>query len=607
MLFVALLFGFLLVTSALAAPVGGVKAQALAASYYTSYAGSESSTFGSPRAVASVGTRTNTPTSTPTPTSTGPTSTQTNSRTTTNTSTATSTGTPTTIPTPLPTCGPGSDYVIFPSSGATIVPGDALIVGSRCDDCVSAVFLPFTYTLYGASYDIAFASSNGNLQFNSGDPEYSNTCLPNPSFNNVILPHWDDLMTNQTPDQGIYTSVTGIAPNRIFNIEWRACLYAGGVCGGDISFEIRLYEGQERFDLVYGTVAGNGSGATVGVQRGTGSSFTQYSCDTATLNPGLQLTFRPYGCGEPTVTTTPTATITRTTTSTPTTSPTNTVTSTNTSIPTITRTNTPASPTHTFTTTPTPTTTGTPTRTFTPGPEPTNTSTATITFTPTQTGTPTPPGTPSATATFTVTFTNTPTQPSSTPTRTSTVTTTRTSTPTNTPILPTATPTRKPASTRTVDGHVTWEGREGQPDPSQVLPISLTLSLGSTDTDYPTRSTDASGYFTAPVTGLVNGVYAWRVKGPQYLANAGAFALTDAPSTHIEMGLMRVGDANNDNVINSLDFVIMRNSFGRAIGDPGYDERADFDGDQVVNITDFTLMKRNFGMSGAPPISIWEP
>jgi hypothetical protein len=68
------------------------------------------------------------------------------------------------------------------------------------------------------------------------------------------------------------------------------------------------------------------------------------------------------------------------------------------------------------------------------------------------------------------------------------------------------------------------------------------------------------------------------------------------------MGLMRAGDCDNNNVANAADFPIMKNSFGRAFGDPGYDDRADLTGDLVVNVTDFNFLRNNFGLGGAPPI-----
>src|SRR5439155_9828316 len=129
------------------------------------------------------------------------------------------------------------------------------------------------------------------------------------------------------------------------------------------------------------------------------------------------------------------------------------------------------------------------------------------------------------------------------------------------------------------------------------------LTTGGPYYDYPFQNTDARGQFTVSVAGLPNGTYNWRAKGPQFLANVGTFTLAGAPSTFVEMGLMRTGDANGDNVVTVSDFNIMRGTFGRTCGDVGYDSRADFTGDCVVNIADFNLLRRNFGTSGATPLS----
>jgi hypothetical protein len=135
----------------------------------------------------------------------------------------------------------------------------------------------------------------------------------------------------------------------------------------------------------------------------------------------------------------------------------------------------------------------------------------------------------------------------------------------------------------------------------------LTLKSLTSEVNYSGLTTDASGYFTVPVNTLLPGMYDWRVKGPKYLANAGLVALMGLPQTNQEMGLMRAGDCNNDNVVNATDFNILRNSFGKAVGDPGYDARADLNGDQVVNASDFSLLRNNFGFAGAPPLAPGQP
>ena len=151
-------------------------------------------------------------------------------------------------------------------------------------------------------------------------------------------------------------------------------------------------------------------------------------------------------------------------------------------------------------------------------------------------------------------------------------------------------------------GHVNWQGRPAQPNALQQLPITLTLKSGTTEVNHTGLTTDASGFFTVPVGSLPNGSYNWRVKGAKHLANSGAVSLTGAPQVNQEMGLMRAGDCNNDNVVGAADFNILRASFGFTLGDPNYDARADFTGDNVVNATDFNLLRTNFGTGGAPPI-----
>src|SRR5207253_10116394 len=151
-------------------------------------------------------------------------------------------------------------------------------------------------------------------------------------------------------------------------------------------------------------------------------------------------------------------------------------------------------------------------------------------------------------------------------------------------------------------GHLTWQGPPAQPSSRQALPISMTLYLqsGGTPIEFSGMSTEPSGVFTVTAD-VTSGNYYWRTKGPKYLATSGSVALARGLTTNVEMGLMRAGDCNDDNKVTAIDFNILRISFGRSLGDPGYDDRADFTGDEVVNAADFNLLKRNFGLFGPPP------
>jgi hypothetical protein len=186
-------------------------------------------------------------------------------------------------------------YAITQTTGGAIVPGTA-DTGNHCDDCTTLITLPFPFRLYDQTFTQARVSSNGNLQFVGNRADFDSTCLPNNAFSYTIFAFWDDLYTaDAAGGQGIFTSVSGVAPNRIFNVEWRTkfCCSNGPPI---FDFEIRLYENSTRFDIVYGQVGGSTNFATIGVQRtGTagGACFTQFACHQfGSVFPGLVLTFR---------------------------------------------------------------------------------------------------------------------------------------------------------------------------------------------------------------------------------------------------------------------------------------------------------------------------
>ena len=140
--------------------------------------------------------------------------------------------------------------------GGSIVPG-TMDIGNHGDDTVTTIALPFPYSFYDQTFTSVNLSSNGNAQFMTNDTAFTNNCLPWTAHNYTIFPYWDDLYLVNS-GFGIFTSVSGTAPNRIFNIEWRAQYFPGS---GSAGFELRLYEGQCRFDVIYGTVSNGNTSA----------------------------------------------------------------------------------------------------------------------------------------------------------------------------------------------------------------------------------------------------------------------------------------------------------------------------------------------------------
>src|SRR4029077_15684291 len=256
------------------------------------------------------GTPTPTPTASPSPTATA---TASPTPTSTATATATATFTPTPTPTATSTPTPCIGTYVFSQIGGSIVPGTT-DTGNHGDDQMVTVPLPFSYTLYDQTFTSVNLSSNGNAQFVTNDATFTNQCLPWLTHNYTIYPYWDDLYLVNS-GFGIFTSVSGTAPNRIFNIEWRAQYFPGS---GSANLELRLYEGQTRFDVIYGTVTNGNTSATAGVQKND-TAFDQYFCNGAgqpatgaqsyILTPCSQTpTPTPTGTPSPTPTATATAT-----------------------------------------------------------------------------------------------------------------------------------------------------------------------------------------------------------------------------------------------------------------------------------------------------------
>ena len=159
------------------------------------------------------------------------------------------TGTPTPTPgpaTPTPTAGPptptptttpcsSSNYTFTVATGGVIVPG-TVDSGNHVDDGSTTVTLPFSYTLYDQTFTTVKVGSNGHTTFGTVNDAFNPTCIPIVTATYAIFPYETDQCTAACTGvtgttYGIFTSTSGTAPNRIFNIEYRTAYYNSGEQG----------------------------------------------------------------------------------------------------------------------------------------------------------------------------------------------------------------------------------------------------------------------------------------------------------------------------------------------------------------------------------------
>ncbi|HUS17686.1 MAG TPA: S-layer homology domain-containing protein, partial [Chloroflexia bacterium] len=213
----------------------------------------------------------------------------------------TATRTPVVTPSATPTtvCV-GTTYQAFASAGATMLPATNDI-NNHCDDCTTAVNLPFPVNVYGTAYTSANVGSNGMVQFASNNPNiYTANCLPvrsnAPNFNTVLFAYYDDLRTDVlTPTHGIFTGTVGVAPNRDFVIRWNATYFASDT--DDAQFEVVLHESSDVLTVIYGNTSQDPAIANpgAGIQLNLGQ-YTSYVCHTP-IPDGTIVNYVPIGCG----------------------------------------------------------------------------------------------------------------------------------------------------------------------------------------------------------------------------------------------------------------------------------------------------------------------
>ena len=225
--------------------------------------------------------------------------------------------TPTASPTPTPTATANQCTTYTTATGTGTITAGTDDTGNHCDDCATAVALPFPVSVYGQTFNSVNVASNGSLDLIGNQAPFTHGCqvLPNTLWTMAILPYQDDLRTdnisftgcNVFPGAtcGVFTSVTGTAPNRQFNIEWRAVHFADTTTS--VNFEVVLNESQTSFDVIYGATSDSGLDETSGVQASSTGPATTFSCGTATLTSGLKVTYNCSGGGQ-SPTPTPTAT-----------------------------------------------------------------------------------------------------------------------------------------------------------------------------------------------------------------------------------------------------------------------------------------------------------
>ncbi len=165
-------------------------------------------------------------------------------------------------------------------AGATDVSG---IAATQDDGLSNAITLQFPFTYGGNVYSDLKVSSNGWLTFGNGAvtqaQDYNNSLTNAGVAAPILMPLWDDLRCTVKPRY----ITAGVAPNRIFKLEWFKQKWNYQASADVISFQIWLYEGSNTIEYYYNqnATAINLGSATIGIYDANDNYLTLSNSGTS--------------------------------------------------------------------------------------------------------------------------------------------------------------------------------------------------------------------------------------------------------------------------------------------------------------------------------------
>jgi hypothetical protein len=161
--------------------------------------------------------------------------------------------------------------------------GNTNIIAVGIDDGNSAVTaLPFSFTFNGKPYTHFIATSNGFIKLlpnvNGIMTSGINTYVYNLNLNTdlpKLAPWWSDLAMF-TPNGGVWMLTEGVAPNRVFNIEYICGIYSTAL--SNLRFRISIAESDKSIQFTYFQTVPDGN-FTIGIKS---ENFQYSSVDPST-------------------------------------------------------------------------------------------------------------------------------------------------------------------------------------------------------------------------------------------------------------------------------------------------------------------------------------
>jgi hypothetical protein len=153
------------------------------------------------------------------------------------------------------------------------------------DDGSIVEAIPFTFSAWGRPAEAAWLSPNGGITFGGAVQPFNQTLpVAATGIDRPIYAFWDDLLMRT----GVCTVTTGVAPARVYLVEWSDASVFPMRPEVHLTFELALDEASGTIDALYRTMDGPGvalgEAATIGIQGGTSpEQYDLVSFNTAAM------------------------------------------------------------------------------------------------------------------------------------------------------------------------------------------------------------------------------------------------------------------------------------------------------------------------------------
>jgi hypothetical protein len=148
-----------------------------------------------------------------------------------------------------------------------------------------------------------------------------------------------------------------------------------------------------------------------------------------------------------------------------------------------------------------------------------------------------------------------------------------------------------------LEGHVDLQGRPAHPHASWITDLTVTFLQDSAVVRTENVTTDNAGNFT--IADIAPGTYDIGVKSPRALSELETgVVMVSGTTTLVDFGILREGDANNDDSISLADYALLYTAYGSIPGDANWNDNCDFNRNEAVDLGDYALLYTNYGETG---------